>query len=549
MTLSSGSAYLTAQSAQAAKVDEVFKEFVKDGTPGCTVGAYQDDRIVHAGAYGMANLDHDVRLTPKSIFHVASVSKQFTAASILLLAQDGKLSVDDEVRKFVPELPDFGPKITIRHLIHHTSGIRDQWDLLGFAGWRYSRDLITDDDVLTLLSRQKDLNFSPGERHLYSNSGYTLLAVIVSRASGKSFRQFTTERIFAPLGMTNTHFRDNFTEIIKGQAYGYAAGPSFRLSVTNFDTAGATSLMTTAEDLAKWHANFDKRTVGGEKLISGLLERGVLNSGQRIDYAFGLTHGTYRGLPTVGHGGADAGYRSVFLRFPNQRFGVGVLCNLSTTNPTQLAQRVADVFLADILQPAPSSPSVAEQPEVALPPTQLAALAGLYWSAPEAALARFVVEAGKLHVVAGGTNQPLKSLGGGRFVRAVGAGPPYAFDLATGTKGRLTIGTPPNAGGVLERVEPWTPSAQDLQSFTGAYRSDEIEPVYRFVLKDATLRLERLKSPPATLEPVVADVFRAPFGIVRFTRNSAGAVSGFTIEAGRIRGLKFRLDTGGKGSN
>ena len=549
MTLSSGSAYLTAQSAQAAKVDEVFKDFAKDGSPGCTVGAYQDDRIVHAGAYGMANLDHDVRLTPKSIFHVASVSKQFTAAAILLLAQDGKLSVDDEVRKFIPELPEFGPKITIRHLIHHTSGIRDQWDLLGFAGWRYSRDLITDDDVLTLLSRQKDLNFAPGERHLYSNSGYTLLAIIVSRASGKSFRQFTTERIFAPLDMTNTHFRDNFNEIIKNQAYGYAAGPSFRLSVTNFDTAGATSLMTTAEDLAKWHANFDKKSVGGDKLISGLLERGVLNSGQKIDYAFGLTHGTYRGLPTVGHGGADAGYRSAFLRFPNQRFGVGVLCNLSTSNPTLLAQRVADVFLADVLQPAPPSPSAAEQPEVALPPGQLATLAGLYWNSPEAILARFVVEAGKLHVVAGATNQPLKSLGAGRFVRAIGAGPSYAFDLAAGTKGRVTIGTPPNAGSVLERVEPWTPSAPDLQSFTGAYRSEEIEPVYRLVLKDATLRLERLKSPPAALEPVVADVFRGPFGIVRFTRNSGGAVSGFTIEAGRIRGLKFRLDTGGKGSS
>src|SRR5687767_9705433 len=219
-----------------ARVDEIFKEFTVPGSPGCTVAVYQDGTTVLSRAYGMANLDHDVPLTPSSIFHVASVSKQFTATAILLLAQDGKLSLDDDIRTHVPELPDFGKKITIRHLANHTSGIRDQWDLLGLAGWRYSRDLITDDDVLELLARQQDLNFSPGERHLYSNSGFTLMAVIVKRVSGQSFREFTSERIFKPLGMTSTHFRDNFAEIVKNQAYGYAPERgSFRLSVTNFD--------------------------------------------------------------------------------------------------------------------------------------------------------------------------------------------------------------------------------------------------------------------------------------------------------------------------
>src|SRR5687767_14650217 len=236
-----------------ARVDEIFKEFTVPGSPGCTVAVYQDGTTVLSRAYGMANLDHDVPLTPSSIFHVASVSKQFTAAAILLLAQDGKLTLEDDIRKHVSELPDFGKKITIRHLIHHTSGIRDQWSLLGFAGWRYSRDLITDDDVLALLSRQRELNFAPGERHLYSNSGYTLLAVIVSRVSGKSFREFTDERIFKPLGMANTHFRDDFAEIVKNQAYGYTRQDgTFKFSVTNFDTAGATSLLRTAQDLGTW---------------------------------------------------------------------------------------------------------------------------------------------------------------------------------------------------------------------------------------------------------------------------------------------------------
>ena len=196
--------------------------------------------------------------------------------------------------------PTSGRRITVRHLIHHTSGIRDQWSLLGLAGWRYSNDLITDDDVLWVLSRQKDLNFTPGERHLYSNSGYTLLAVIVSRASGKSFREFTDERIFKPLGMTNTHFRDDFTEIVKHQAYGYTRqGGTFKLSVTNFDTAGATSLLTTAEDLAKWDANFQNPVVGGAALVAAMEERGRLNDGRDIDYASGIVHGTHRGLKTI----------------------------------------------------------------------------------------------------------------------------------------------------------------------------------------------------------------------------------------------------------
>lgn len=542
MAAASGSAVGWAQGSQSAQVDEIFKEFAVPGSPGCAVGAYQAARVVHRGAYGMANLDHDVRLSSSSVFHVASVSKQFTTAAILLLAADGKLSLDDEVRKFIPELPDFeqpGPRITIRHLAHHTSGIRDQWDLLGLAGWRYSRDLITDDDVLQLLSRQKDLNFTPGERHLYSNSGYTLLAVVVSRASGKSFREFTTERIFKPLGMTSTFFRNNFNEVVKGQAYGYARdGAGFRLSVTNFDTAGATSLMTTVEDLAKWHANFDSGAVGGQSMLAALLTRGVLNDKRSIDYAFGISHGTYRGVPTVSHGGADAGYRSVYLRFPAQGFGVAVLCNLASSNPTLLAQRVADVYLASVLGPAPEPPKPDATPEVPVPAAELQAIAGVYWNAAEAIQRRFVFEEGKLHAVTPAL-VAMKPLGGGRFVTSTGAPVYVAFDT-TARPIRLTL-TPP--GGAppeqLERAEPYAPAAAALAEFAGTYRGEEIEPPYRFVVRDGTLRLERLKVLPATLAPVVVDTFTSPIGIIRFTRDSSGRVTGFVLDGGRVRRMKF----------
>jgi CubicO group peptidase (beta-lactamase class C family) len=248
-----------ATAGQETVVDKVFAEWDSTVSPGCALSVIKDGKIIYKRGYGMADLDHDIPISPETVFHVASISKQFTAAAILLLAQEGKLSLDDDVRKYVPELPDFGALITIRQLIHHTSGLRDQWSLLGLAGWRYSLDLITDDDVLDVMSRQKELNFLPGEKHVYCNTGYTLLAQIVKRVSGQSFREFTTSRIFKPLDMKSTHFRDDHAEIVKHIAYGYVngeGGNSYRLSVTNFDTVGATSLLTTVEDLAQWDENF-----------------------------------------------------------------------------------------------------------------------------------------------------------------------------------------------------------------------------------------------------------------------------------------------------
>src|SRR5580704_4443905 len=305
------------------KVDKAFERWDSLSSPGCALAVIKDARIVYKRGYGMADLDHNIPIGPASIFHIASISKQFTATAIVLLAQEGKLSLDDEVRKYIPELPDFGEPITIRHLIHHTSGLRDQWDLLELAGWRYSLDLITDDDVMALISRQKSLNFKPGSKHLYCNTGYTLLAQIVKRVSGQSLREFTLNRMFRPLGMNNTHFRDDHAEIVKNQAYGYVRDRSkggFRLSVTNFDTVGATSLLTTVEDLALWDQNFYEPRAGGKALIEQMIERGKLNDGKEVDYAFGLSRGKYRGLATVDHAGSDAGYRADLLRFPDQHF-------------------------------------------------------------------------------------------------------------------------------------------------------------------------------------------------------------------------------------
>jgi len=385
-----------------AKVDKVFERFNRGDSPGCALAVVRDGRIVYERGYGMADLDHDIPITPSTVFHVASMSKQFTATAIVLLAREGRLSLDDPVRKYVPEVPDFGVPITLRHLIHHTSGLRDQWELLEMAGWRYSLDLITDDDVLDLVSRQKDLNFKPGEKFLYCNTGYTLLAQVVKRVSGKSLREFTAERIFKPLNMTSTHFRDDHAEIVKRQAYGYVPDKgTFRLSVTNFDTVGATSLLTTVEDLAAWDRNFYDQRVGGAAWLAQMLERGKLNNGETINYAFGLEHGRYRGLATVSHAGSDAGYRSDMVRFPSERFTVICLANSGSANPAQLNLRVADIYLADVLKepekPAPRPRAFRlPQASIPVPAVELAAFAGTYQSDEIELLYHVVVEDGKL---------------------------------------------------------------------------------------------------------------------------------------------------------
>ena len=524
-------------------VDRIFGKWDSTVSPGCALAVIKDAQIIYKRGYGMADLDHDVPIRSESVFHVASISKQFTAAAIVLLAQDGKLSLDDEVRKYIPELPDFGVRITIRHLIHHTSGLRDQWSLLGLAGWRYSLDLITDDDVLDLISRQRALNFQPGEKHVYCNTGYTLLAQIVKRVSGQSFREFTTERIFRPLGMRHTHFRDDHAEIVKHQAYGYEeAKGSFRLSVTNFDTVGATSLLTTVEDLALWDGNFYGPRVGGAALVKQLLQPGVLNDGKILDYAFGLALGKYRGLPTVDHGGADAGYRADLLRFPGQYFSVACLCNLAETNPGQLTRKVADVYLAKEFKEPEPTPSGAPDKPFVQPGQQLSTFAGLYWTREDEQAVKIAVKEGKLFAMpSADESYEMTQIAQNRF-RLVGPPVQVEFERAKEDQSArilVKVGAASKPD-ILEAVREFQPTAEQLAGYAGAYNSQEIDPIYRLSVENGVLLLKRFKRKPEKLEPTIADVFRGSTGSLHFSRNTEGTVSGFALNTGRIRNFQFR---------
>lgn len=368
------------------QVDAIFAPWDKPGSPGAALAVIHDGRIVYERGYGRANLEHEVAITPETVFYVGSVSKQFAAAAVALLARQGALSLDDDVRRHVPELPDYGRPITLRNLIHHTSGLRDYLALRDIAG--ESPDAVFDDrDVLALLTRQQALNFPPGSQHLYSNSGYFLLSVVVRRVAGKSLRQFAAENIFLPLGMKTAQFRDDHRMLIPQRADGYAPlprGEGFRLSNPNFDVVGAGGVFMTVRDFLAWDENFHAPKVGDAAFITQLLTPGKLSDGQVLAYAFGLMVGTFRGQPIVEHSGAYGGFRAHVLRFPAQRFSVACFTNLATMEPGQLARRVATLYIAPHLTTAENRP-----PAVAAPGTsgwksattrEHRALAGEYFS-------------------------------------------------------------------------------------------------------------------------------------------------------------------------
>ncbi|HEV8446640.1 MAG TPA: serine hydrolase domain-containing protein [Gemmatimonadaceae bacterium] len=522
-------------------VDRVFAAFRDTDAPGCALGVSKEGRTIYERGYGMANLETGTPIRPSSIFHVASVSKQFTATAIMLLARDGKLSVDDNIRKYLPEIPDYGTPITIRHLLTHTSGLRDQWELIGLARGRFEEDRITEADVMDIVPRQKALNFKPGDEYLYSNTGFTLLAVIVKRVSGQSLRDFADARIFKPLGMTSTHFHDDYTMLVPNRTSAYQPrGSSWRVSVPNFDVYGATSLFTTAGDLLKWENNFDKPVVGDRALFKQMETQARLTNGDSTGYGFGLSMGTYRGARVIEHNGADAGYRSYAGRFPEQGLAIAIACNTSTANTTGLARGVADVYLASALAPATTVASNAgndvAQQAVAVPAASLAKRVGTYIQPTTRTIVELIARDGKLYQSRAPNAPPLVALAEDRFRSETGrvavfrAGEHAGFDVNIPGAPRPTP---------YEWRPPIVASRSTLAPYAGEYFSDEVNARYVVsVATDSTIALRTGTSSPMVARPVFLDGFLGGGYTIEFTRKN-GQVSGFEVTNGRMRRVRF----------
>lgn len=422
-----------AQEPDPVEIDALFAEYDNAESPGCALGVVQDGRIVYQRGYGNANLDYGIPNGPDMVYYVGSVSKQFTAAAIALLAEEGGISLDDDVRRYIPELPDYGRVMTIRHLVHHTSGLRDVYTLMSLAGIRME-DVFTDDDALALITRQRRLNFLPGDDYLYSNTGYWLLGRIVQRVTGSSLRVYADRKIFAPLGMRDTHFHDDPSHVMRNRvvSYGGDAESGYRITyLFNFDKIGAGGLYTTLGDLARWDANFHDPVVGGPEFLRTMHTRAVLTSGDTLSYAFGQTVQRRRGLDMVRHSGSLMGFRADLVRYPAARFSVVTLCNLASIDAAELADGVTDLYLRDRLEPPAAVQAQAATRTVATPaarpdpaagggtdgsPASFAGLDGHYYSVELNATWQVVVHDGAVHVTlpASGT-QVMRPVGVDRF--------------------------------------------------------------------------------------------------------------------------------------
>ena len=383
--------------ASEEKVDAVFAEWNRKDSPGCAVTVVDDGKQIYRKGFGMASLELDAPITPQTVFYIASTSKQFAAAAIALLAEQGRLSLDDDVRQYVPELPQYQRTITVSQLIHHTSGLRDYLGLSELAG-RSSADRFPQQLALRMIARQRATNFTPGSEHGYSNTNYFLLSVIVERVSGQTLRAFSDTHLFKPLGMRHTQFYDDPERIVPGRTIGHTgnAQEGWRLFRTNYALVGDGGLLTTVDDLAQWERNFLDNQLGKNKkeFIRRLTTPGKLDNGKVTDYAFGLNIGHYRGLPTVSHGGSFLAYNADMLRFPEQRLGIYVLCNADAADPHEMSQAIADLYLAHAFtEPAPMSGTSDEESSDeskddeeqnsarAISAQQRAQLAGRYYSA------------------------------------------------------------------------------------------------------------------------------------------------------------------------
>ena len=525
--------------AQAAadpgpRVDRVFARYTKE-TPGCAVGVARDGREVFARAYGMADLEHDITATPATIYEAGSVSKQFTAAAVVLLAQQGKLSLDDDVRKHIPEVPNYGAPITIRHLLTHTSGLRDWGSVAGIAGWPRTRRAHTHAHVLDIISRQTALNYPPGAAYSYTNSGYNLLVMIVDRASGMPFADFTGKYLFEPLGMTSTEWRDDFTEIVKGRAIGYAPrrGGGFSTDMPFENVHGNGGLLTTVSDLLAWTQNLETGRVGGPTFLAEMHRTGVLTGNRPITYASGLVVSRYNGVPEVSHTGSTAGYRAFLARYPAQKLAVALLCNAASANPGTIGHEVADIFLGD----AARRPVAAALPKgITLPAAELGAKAGMYRDPKTGESLRLTFADGVLRADRGGALIPLSAT-----VFQVGAGTRrLTFEPVAGnTRPRIRETSEPDDAVVYEPVPEFTPTPADLGAYAGEYYSADAEATLVAAVENGQLVLRRRPDTRIQLTPVYPDAFDGSLGRIRFIRDAGGRITQLSVRQDRVWDMRF----------
>jgi CubicO group peptidase (beta-lactamase class C family) len=536
---------LGTRDARAHRADSVFQRFDRTDSPGCALGVYQDGKIRYARGYGMASLEHGIAISPRTVLDVGSISKQFTAMAALILEKDGKLSLDDPIRKYIPEMPAYADRITVRRALSQTSGLRDLYTLMSQTGRVFAGDSI---DALRIITRSAEPNYEPGERYLYTNSGWILVAQAIYRLTGKTLAQFAEERIFAPLGMHDTRYMSDASLVIPNVAESYSprASGGWQLARSSYDGAimGAGGVHTTIEDFGRWLDNYDAAAVGGRDAIATLTTPTKLNdglparSGTTTAYAVGLNAGTVRGLPAVQHGGSWAGFRGHFIRFPEQRFAVATFCNLSTSGPDSLARKVAGIYLGDRMHADSATlwtVSLAGAPRADVPATDMRRLTGVWRNLARGEVRRTRLSGDTLVSVAG-ARTALVPLGGGRFRGT--SGTEIRFEGDGPAPSRMFVRTAGDTVTFL-RVDTAVVTLAKLAEYAGEYRSDEVEATHVWKVEKGELVRYINDRRNGTLEPTYADGFLRGGAVIDMTRDSRGRITGYVVQAGRVRNLRF----------
>lgn len=526
------------------KIDGLFKKWDNYNSPGCAIGIIRNDSLIYAKGYGMANLEYGIRITPETIFHIASVSKQFTAYAIVLLAKQGKLQLDDDVRKYLSWFPDLKVKITIRNLLNHTSGIRDQFNLLAIAGTRLD-DVITQEQIIKILSHQQTLDFNPGERFNYSNSGFTMAAEIVKSVTGQTLRQFTDSAIFKTLGMNNTHFHDDYTEVVKNRSYSYERIDSLHYSnsILSYSQVGATGLFTNINDMSKWVMNFYDFKVGGQEAIEQLTQKSKLNNGIESPYALGIGVETNKGWKLFAHDGSDAGYRTVMVVFPDLKMGLLVFSNLGEIIPGSKALEIANLLTTDTTQKNVTEiPKEVDSNYAILKDTlRFKSYMGDY-IANDGSQCSFKMERQKVYWQSYGNSSLLMKADKDTFIVFQHSPIKFVFStMATGDK-LIKVYTNGNEQRFIKFTLDSNQTDKQLQAYTGIYYCPELDCKYGIDLQDHHLLLTNGKYQDTKLtlrgkDHLLTDLWWIKHLVI--LRDVKSKIIGFEVNNDRIMHLRF----------
>ncbi|NAS13985.1 serine hydrolase domain-containing protein [Poritiphilus flavus] len=534
------------QITESQAIDSIFSQWDSPEVPGCSLGIIKEGSLIYSKGYGLANMEYGIPNSGKTVFRIGSTSKQFTAACIVLLAEQGKLSLEDNLKDLYPDFPDYASKITIRHLLNHTSGIRDYLALSYLKGLR-GDDYYEDAEIMQWLINQTDLNFDPGEEYLYSNSGYWLLGQIVEKVSGKNMADFAREQIFEPLNMNSTHFHNDHKQIVRNRAFGYAptGEGSYRISMTTLNMIGDGGIFTSIQDIKKWDDAYYNSTVLSKEFWDMMTQQGVLNDGEVISYASGLDIEEYKGLKTIRHGGAFVGFRAELLRFPDQRLSIAIFANRADASPWEMANQVADVMLKDSFMKAATNASESKKSNnkdtfIKLSLEKLGKYTGDYWNESDAYTRRIYVKNDTLRYYRNANSESaLMPLSEKEFKMInVSADVIIRFDDKEKRTMQVTVndGDPSN----FNAYQPVNYTNEALSGYEGRYFSKELDIFYSLELENDSLILYINDNKKSLLKPIVANLFtNDDYGTFQFTSAPDGKPAGFTLAAGRVKNLKF----------